>query len=168
MRDHAGLEIVADDPERNAAEILKHMDIAVDPCLLVHIQARLNIRELAVRKCCDKEIHRVHLISIIQIVKAHRFTAPVHFTYNTRLVRNVIREVVLLDILGIIITELCVSDRNTHLHTVLVLLPKQLERDSRLFQLTVDILIVDRCVHSFFLELVRKEEQIDLVVTLVR
>jgi hypothetical protein len=35
-------------------------------------------------------------------------------------------------------------------------------------QLTVDILIVDRCVHSFFLELVREEEQIDLVVTLVR
>ena len=81
---------------------------------------------------------------------------------------DVVREIVLLDILGIIITELCVSYRNTHLHTVLVLLPKQLERDTRLFQLTVDILIVDRCVHSFFLELVRKEEQIDLVVTLVR
>jgi len=35
------------------------------------------------------------------------------------------------------------------------------------YQLTVDILIVDRCVYSFLLELIRKEEQIDLVVTLV-
>ena len=166
MCDHAGLEIVADDTERNAAEILKHMDITADPCLFVHIQARLNIRKLAVWKYRHKEIDGIRL-TFFGIVKAHRFTAPVYFAYNTGLVRDVIGEVVLLDILGIIITKLCVSDRNADLHTVLVLLPQQLERHACLLQFTVDILIVDRCVHSFLSILVRKEEQIDLVVTLV-
>ena len=39
--------------------ILKHMDIAVDPGLLVHVQTRLNICKLAVQKHGDKEIDRI-------------------------------------------------------------------------------------------------------------
>ena len=132
MCDHSGLEIVADNTERNAAEILKHMDIAVDPCLLVHVQAGLNVCKLAVRQCCDKEIDWMHL-TLFGIVQPHRFTAPIYFAYNTGLVGDVVREIVLLNVLGVIATEFSVADRNAVLYTVLVLVPKQLERDSVFF-----------------------------------
>ena len=62
MGNDAGFEIVADDTQRYAAEILKHMDIAVDPALLIHIQARFDIRKLAVRKR-RKEVYRIHLMN---------------------------------------------------------------------------------------------------------
>ena len=49
----------------------------------------------------------------------------------------------------------------------MLLLPQQLERDTGLLQLVVNILVVDGRVHGFFLELFRKEECVDLIAVLV-
>ena len=46
--------------------------MTADPCLFVHIQARLNIRKLAVRKYRHKEIDGIRL-TFFGIVNAHRF-----------------------------------------------------------------------------------------------
>lgn len=105
-------------------------------------------------------------LTLFRIVKPHRFTAPVYFAYNTGLVRDVIGEVVLFNILGVIVTELGVSDRNTFHHTVLILLPQQLERNAGLLQFHMDMLIVDGSVYRLFVEFIREKEQINLIVTL--
>ena len=166
MRDHTCLEIVADDTKRNSAEILKHMNIAAQPCLFVHVQARFHIRKLTVWKRRYKQIDGIYFI-LVRFMELHGFSAPVYFTYNAGLVHDVVCEIVLLNVLGIIFTKLCVSDRNTDFHTIFVILPQKLKCDTCLFQFTVNILIVNRSVHRFFLKPVRKEKQIDLVVTLV-
>ena len=157
MRNDAGFEIVADDTQRYAAEILKHMDIAVDPA-----QARLDIRKLAVRKRRDKEVYRIHLI-LVSGMKPHSLAAPIHLTDNAGLVRNVIREIILLNIFRVVVAELRVANRYAAFWIVFMLLPQQLERHTGLFQLAVDILIVDRCIHSLFTEFFRKEQGVDLI-----
>ena len=48
-----------------------------------------------------------------------------------------------------------------------MLLPQQLERDTGLLQLVVNILVVDGRVYSFFLKLLRKEQRVDLIVIFV-
>ena len=79
--------------------------------------------------------------SFFRVVEAHRFTAPIHFAYDARFVRDVIREIVLLNILGIVVAEFRVAHLNTVLHTVLVLLPQQLERNAGLLQFAVNVFI---------------------------
>lgn len=143
MRDHTGLEVVADNSQCNAAKIFEHMNIAVDPGLLIHVQAGLNICKLAVRKYSDKEVYRIYL-TFFRIGKPHCFTAPVHFAYNTGLVRDMAREVVLLDILSVVFAEFRVSYRNAIFHAIFVLRPQQFERDTDFLQFTVYILISSR------------------------
>ena len=113
-------------------------------------------------KCCIIPKNNEYIKS--WIVKPHRFTAPVYFASNAGLARDVIGEVVLLNILGISITELGVSDRNTLFYTVLVLLPQQLECHACLLSFRMDILIVDGCIHRLHPEFVQEKEQVHLIL----
>ena len=142
--------------------VLKHMDIAVDPALLIHIQARFDIRKLAVRKRRDKEVYRIHLI-LVSGMKPHRLAAPIHLTDNAGLVRNVIRQIVLLNIFCVVVAELRVADRYAAFRIVFMLLPQQLKRHTGLFQFIVNILVVNRSIHSFFSKFLRKEQSVDLI-----
>ena len=96
-------------------------------------------------------------------MKPHCLAAPVNLAYNAGLVRNVIRQIVLLNIFCVVVAELRVADRYAAFRIVFMLLPQQLERHTGLLQLAVDILIVNRSIHSFFSKFLWKEQSVDLI-----
>ena len=88
------------------------MDVAVDCFSSVHSysgRAR-HTQGGAVRKRRDKEVYRIHLI-LVSGMKSHRLADSIHLTYNSGLVRDVIREIILINVFRVVVAKLRVVNR---------------------------------------------------------
>lgn len=83
---------------------------------------------------------------------------PVHLTCNSGIVRDVVYEIVTVNIFSIVFAKLRVTDRHATFLFFFMFLSQYLEYHIGLLQFVVNILIVNGCVHSFFSDFLWREE----------
>ena len=147
MRGNSLFEIVTDKDPGDSSVVAVHVDMALQPVLLIHAQTWLHVGHPAVDKIRTEKVHG-HFLSGVPVKVMHCRPGPVHLDPVPRLVMDVVRELVGSCEPVIIITELRVS----HGHfavvpaVVAVFLMQELESHSRFQQLFVHIFVVHRCV----------------------
>ena len=90
--------------------MLVHMDVAPDPGVHLHIKCGLNISIAAVGQAGHKEID-LYLFTV-GLDDLHCGAAPVHFTALSGFVLEVAADRSLIAVLVVVVTELCLSDRD--------------------------------------------------------
>ena len=163
MRYDTGLKVVAHGPYRSAAKVFIHADMASDKGVHLHVQARFDVRILAVGERPDEQVDRDQFAST-HVYVVHGWTGPVDFRSLSGLVFEMVGEAVCDGEFGIPFVELCLAhgDLAVTFAAFDVFLMEKLEGDTYAFQFLMYVLVVRITVHGLVRELFRIEDAIDL------
>lgn len=165
MGDNTRLEIIADSPGGNSAEVFIHPDMAAQESVHLHVPSWFDIRILTVWKNADEKIDSDQIACrCIDIV--HCGSRPVNLGGVTWLMLKMVGKAVLYRVLAIAITVFRVAHRYCVLGFtfVLVLLPEELECDTYLSELPVHVFVIGIPLHGLFRMLVWIKHPVNLVI----
>ena len=163
MRYDTGLKVVAHGLYRSAAKVFIHADMTPDKGVHLHVQARLNVRILAVGERSDEQVDRDQFAGV-HVHVVHSRTGPVDFRSLSGLMFEMVGEAVCDGEFGIPFVELCLAhgDLAVTFAAFDVFLMEKLEGDTYAFQFLMYMLVVRITVHGLVRELFRIEDAIDL------
>ena len=165
---HAGLQVVTNDSGSRAAPILKHMDIAQQPGVFLHVQTGLHIGVLTVGQRGHKEVYLAALTRC-RVRELHGRAGPVHLARGAGLVLQAIGQVLRDYVLAVAVAEpsVAIAELPAQLTLILILLPEQLQRHTSPRQLPLDVSIIRLLVDLLLLIPVGVEELVALTGGLV-
>ena len=153
MRYDTGLKVVAHGLYRSAAKVFIHADMTPDKGVHLHVQARLNVRILAVGERSDEQVDRDQFAGV-HVHVVHSRTGPVDFRSLSGLVFEMVGEAVCDGEFGIPFVELCLAhgDLAVTFAAFDVFLMEKLEGDTYAFQFLMYMLVVRITVHGLVRE----------------
>ena len=108
MVHHTGLQVVTNDSRGRATPILKHVDIAQQPGIFLHVQTGLHVGVLAVGQHGHKEVH-LAMLTRCGVRELHGGAGPVHLARGAGLVLQSIGQVLRDYILAVAVAEASIA-----------------------------------------------------------